>query len=66
MLKEQIGCNVKIYVDNMIVKSENLEHHGKDLLEVFGRLRDFDMRLNPEKCVFGVEGGKILGFLLTS
>ena len=66
IFKEQIGHNIEVYVDNMIVMSKNPEQHAKDLFEVFGRLCDFDMKLNPKKCVFGVEGGKFLEFLLTS
>ena len=36
-----------------------------DLEEVFGELRKYNMRLNPEKCTFGVGGGKFLGFMVT-
>ena len=36
-----------------------------DLEEVFGELHKYDMRLNPEKCTFGVSGGKFLGFMIT-
>ena len=36
-----------------------------DLTEIFGQLRLYNMRLNPAKRVFGVEGGKFLGFMLT-
>jgi len=58
MFKEEIGHNVEVYVNDMIVKSESPEQHVKDLLEVFERLHDFDMRLNREKCVWS-RGGKI-------
>jgi len=37
----------------------------KDLDEVFRALRGVNMKLNPEKCTFGVGGGKFLGFMLT-
>jgi len=66
MFREQIGRNVEAYIDHMIVKSDTPEQHVADLTEVFGWLREFDMRLNPTKYMFGVEGGKFLGFLLTS
>jgi len=48
---------MEFYVDDMIVKFENSKQHTQDLTKVFGRLREFDMRFNPEKCVFEVEEG---------
>jgi len=57
---------MEVYVDDIIVKSDSVEQHANDLAEVFQQIRKYDMRLNPEKCVFGVEGGKFLGFMLTS
>jgi len=52
-------------VDDIVVKSDSFEQHLKDLDEVFKALRGVNMKLNPEKCTFGVEGGKFLGFMLT-
>jgi len=52
-------------VDDIVVKSDSCEQHRDDLVEVLEALRWYNMRLNPEKCVFGVEGGKFLGFMLT-
>jgi len=46
-------------------KSEAFDQHVTNLKEMFGQLHRFGMRLNPAKCVFGVEGGKFLGFILT-
>ena len=66
MFREQIGKTMEVYVDDIIVKSDSVEQHANDLAEVFQQIRKYDMRLNPEKCVFGVEGGKFLGFMLTS
>jgi len=57
---------MKVYVDDIIVKSDSVEQQANDLAEVFQQIRKYDMCLNPEKCVFGVEGGKFLGFMLTS
>jgi len=65
VFRDQVGRNVEVYVDDMVVKSATFDQHLTDLEEVFGRLRKFNMRLNPAKCVFGVEGGKFLGFMLT-
>jgi len=56
---------MEVYVGDMVVKSGTLDQHLTDLKEIFGQLCRFDMRLNPAKCVFGVERGKFLGFMLT-
>jgi len=66
VFKNQIGKNMEVYVDDMVVKSEEVEKHLGDLEEVFAQIREYNIRLNPEKCVFGVKGGKILGFMLTN
>jgi len=66
VFKEKNGRNMEVYVDDMIVKSCEVENNVKDLEEVFARVRKYDIRLNPKKCVFGVRGGKFLGFVLTS
>jgi len=60
-----IGKCMEVYVDDMVVMSDSLEQHITDLREVLHAVRRYDMRLNPEKCVFGVTGGKFLGFMLT-
>ncbi|KAL0444418.1 UNVERIFIED_CONTAM: Retrovirus-related Pol polyprotein from transposon opus [Sesamum latifolium] len=61
----QIGRNMKIYVDDMLVKSQQKREHLADLQEYFGQLQKFGVKLNPKKCVFGVEGGKFLGYFVT-
>nr|KYP65105.1 Retrovirus-related Pol polyprotein from transposon 297 family [Cajanus cajan] len=66
VFQHQIGRNMEVYVDDMVVKSRDLDRHIVDLSEVFQQLRKYDMRLNPEKCVFGVAGGKFLGFMLSA
>jgi len=66
VFKDQIGRNMEVYVDDMVVKSGEVEKHLRDLEEVFARIREYNIRLNPEKCVFGVKGGKFLGFMLTN
>jgi len=56
---------VKVYVDDMVVKSPSHLQHAQDLSIVYSALRQYNLRLNPKKCVFGVDGGKFLGFMLT-
>jgi len=51
-----IGINVEVYVDDIVVKSHLCEQHVLDMKEGFQALRKHRMRLNPEKCAFGVEG----------
>ena len=60
-----IDRSVEVYMDDIVVKSHSCSQHIKDLQEVFDALRRVNMRLNPENCAFGVEGGKFLGFMLT-
>ena len=61
----QIGRNMEVYVDDMIVKSKQLNHHDIDLRESFDNIRKYKKRINPAKCTFGVASGKFLGFMLT-
>ena len=64
-LAKQLGRNVEAYVDDIVVKSKQAFTHGKDLQETFENLRKCSVKLNPEKCVFGVRAGKLLGFLVS-
>ena len=48
-----------------MVKSQEARTLIQDLEETFASLRKVDLRLNPEKCVFGVPSGKLLGFLVS-
>jgi hypothetical protein len=63
MFQNQIGRNVEVYVDDMLVKSIRATKHIEDLRETFRTLRKYKMKLNPMKCAFGVSLGKILGFM---
>ena len=60
-----LGKSVEVYVNDIIVKSPNAQQHSADLTQVFKALRTYNIRLNPEKCTFGVDGGKFLDFMLT-
>ena len=61
----QIGRNVQVYVDDMLVKSRREEDHLEDLRETFDTFRSYNMKLNPRKCAFGVTAGKFLGFMVS-
>ncbi|KAL0423218.1 UNVERIFIED_CONTAM: Retrovirus-related Pol polyprotein from transposon gypsy [Sesamum radiatum] len=53
MFQNQIGRNMEVYIDDMLVKSEKEQDHIKDLEECFQILTTFGMKLNPAKCTFG-------------
>jgi hypothetical protein len=65
VLHSQIGRNVLTYVDDIIVKSTKQENHIADLQETFANFRQAGLKLNPEKCVFGVKKSKFLGCLVS-
>uniref|UniRef100_A0A2N9H9Y5 Uncharacterized protein n=1 Tax=Fagus sylvatica TaxID=28930 RepID=A0A2N9H9Y5_FAGSY len=65
MFHHQIGRNVEVYVDDMLVKTKDEVNHMEDLKETFETLRRYRMKLNPSKCVFGVSSGKFLGFMVS-
>ena len=62
MFSKQIGWNIEVYVDDMLMKSRKVELHLDNLKETFNTLRKYQMKLNPTKCVFRVSSGKFLGF----
>ena len=65
MFNKQIGRNMEVYVDDMLVKSKEELTHLDDLREMFATLKQYQMKLNPSKCVFGVASGKFLGFMVS-
>ena len=65
MFSKQIGRNMEVYVDDMLVKSKEAKTHLEDLQETFDTLRRYRMKLNPVKCVYGVMSGKFLSFMVS-
>ncbi|CAJ2653385.1 unnamed protein product [Trifolium pratense] len=65
VFNNEIGDMLEVYMDDMIVKSEEEVDHTAHLKRVFDQARKYNMRFNPEKCTFGVKAGKFLGFYLT-
>ena len=61
----QIGRNVQVYVDDMLLKSRREDDHLDGLKETFDTLRSYNMKLNPSKCAFGVIIGKFLWFMVS-
>jgi hypothetical protein len=48
-----IACIIEVYVDDIVVKSKKTGDLVPDLTEVFAKLRQHGVKLNPEKCIFG-------------
>ena len=65
MFVRQIEWNVEVYIDDMLVKSKEEDHHLNDLRETFETLCLYRVKLNPSKCMFGVLSGKFLGFMVS-
>jgi hypothetical protein len=65
-LKDQVGRNVLSYVDDIVVTSKKKASYISDLAETFANMREANLKLNHEKCVFGVTRGKVLGYLVST
>ena len=65
MFAHQIGRNVQVYVNDMLIKGVREDDHLSDLQETFNMLRTYNMKLNPSKCAFEVTAGKFLGFMVS-
>ena len=65
MFRDKIGCTVEVYIDDMVVKSKREMQYIDDLKGVFEVLRRHKLRLNADKCAFGMGVSKFLGYLIT-
>ena len=65
-MEKQIGKTVEAYVDDVVIKTRHVDTLIDDLRLTFDNLRTYDIKLNPEKCVFGVPSGKLLGFIVSN
>lgn len=65
MFESQLGKNIEIYIDDMVVKSKVVSEHLRDLGNIFEVLRKYKLHLNASKCSFGVGLGKFLGYMVT-
>ena len=57
---------VEAYVDDVVIKTRHVKSLIDDLRLTFNNLRTYDIKLNPEKCVFSVPTGKLLGFIVSN
>ena len=65
-LEKQIGKTVEAYVDDVVIKTRHADSLIDNLRLTFDNLRTYEIKLNPEKCVFGVPAGKLLGFIVSN
>jgi hypothetical protein len=63
--KRQLNKNVEAYVDDVVIKTRYSDTLIADLEETFASLREYRWKLNPNKCVFGLPSGKLLGFIIS-
>ena len=64
MFQKQIGATMEVYIDDMLVKSTTTDLHIAHLSEAFQILRNYNMKLNPTKCAFGVSAAKFMSFIV--
>lgn len=62
---DQISRNVEAYINDIVIKSQKAKDHTKNLHEVFGVLRKYKVKFNPEKCVFRVSAEKFLKYMVS-
>ena len=65
MFESQLGKNIEIYIDDMVVKNKMVSEHLGDLGAIFEILRKYKLCLNASKCLFGMGLGKYLGYMVT-
>ncbi|GJT41458.1 reverse transcriptase domain-containing protein [Tanacetum coccineum] len=64
--QKQIGRNLEVYVDDLVIKSHTEEEIVRDITETFKTLRQINMKLNPKKCTFGMQEGMFLGYKVST
>jgi hypothetical protein len=65
-LGSQIGRNIQVYIDDVVITTKKEESLISDLTETFDNLNRYKLKLNPTKCSFGVSAGQLLGFLMSA
>jgi hypothetical protein len=63
-LGEQIGRNVQVYIDDVVITMKLEATLIDNLRETFDNLDRYRIKLNPTKCSFGVPAGQLLGYLV--
>ena len=65
IFESQLGKNIEIYIDDMVVESKVISEHLGDLGNILEVLRKYKLPLNASKCSFGMGSGKFLSYMVT-
>jgi hypothetical protein len=65
ILGSQLGHNTSAYVDDIVIMSEKEKDHIADFTETFDNMRRNNLKLNREKCIFGIRKGQLLGCMVS-
>ena len=65
MFEQQLGKNIEVYIDDMMVRSKVVFEHMGDLGNIFEILKKHELGLNASKCSFGMRSGKFIGYMVT-
>jgi hypothetical protein len=65
-LGSQIGRNIQVYINDVVITTRKEESLISDLQETFDSLNRYKLKLNPTKCSFGVSAGQLLGTLVSA
>jgi hypothetical protein len=65
-LRSQIGRNIQVYIDDVVITTREEQSLITDLAETFDNLSRYKLKLNPTKCFFGVSAGQLLWFLVSA
>jgi hypothetical protein len=65
ILGSQLGRNASAYVDNIVIMSEKVKDRIANLTKTFDNMRRNGLKLNPEKCIFGIRKGQLLGCMVS-
>ena len=65
MFELQLVKSIEVYINDMVVKSQVVFEHVRDLGDIFEMLRKHKLRLNASKCSFGLGSAKFLGYMVT-
>ena len=64
MFEPQLGKNIEVYIDDMVMKSKVVSEHVGDLENIFEILKRHKLCFNASKCSFGIGSGKFLGYMV--
>jgi hypothetical protein len=65
-LASQIGCNIQVYIDDVVITTGKEESLINNLMKIFDNLNRYKLKLNLTKCSFGISAGQLLGFLVSA